>query len=130
MPLASCSNSLVHVAYFNLLRFFTYYKFITHVLPALSFFPTVVQPPVALVAAVVFAALVKLRVCRRAVRRYDVGAPTAIAISLPGMTSSDADRRRCDAIVMLFDKDFADIIKLLIFEGVKFLLVEFSKSCV
>jgi len=69
-----------------------------------SFFPTVVQPPVAFLSAVVFGALVRLRVCRRAVRRYDVGAPTAIAISLPGMTSSDADRRRQKALRLLSER--------------------------
>ncbi|RXG51905.1 Transmembrane protein [Armadillidium vulgare] len=51
----------------------------------LIFFPTVLQPPVQVVADWIFSCFVKLKICRKAVRRYDVGAPTSISISLPGM---------------------------------------------
>ena len=59
-----------------------------------SFFPTVLQPSVQMVANWIFACLVKVRICRKTVRRYDVGAPSSIAISLPGMDPHDAERRR------------------------------------
>ena len=59
-----------------------------------SFFPTVIQPPVQILADWTFFILVKLRICRKAVRKYDVGAPTSISISLPGMDPQDAERRR------------------------------------
>ncbi|KAA0201764.1 hypothetical protein HAZT_HAZT005798 [Hyalella azteca] len=69
-----------------------------------SFFPTVAQPAVSVLSNGFFRFLVKLRLCRKAVRRYDVGAPSAIAISLPGMTSSDADRRRQKALRLLSER--------------------------
>ncbi|KAK3864816.1 hypothetical protein Pcinc_029531 [Petrolisthes cinctipes] len=65
------------------------------------FFPTVLQPPIQVVGDWVFACLVRARVCRRTVRRYDVGAPSSIAISLPGMDPHDAERRRQKALRLL-----------------------------
>lgn len=69
-----------------------------------NFFPTVTQPGVSVVANGCFSCLVRLRLCRKAVRRYDVGAPSAIAISLPGMTTTDADRRRQKALRLLSER--------------------------
>ena len=59
-----------------------------------SFFPEALQPAVGLLAGLVHAALVKLKVCRKMVKRYDVGAPSSITISLPGTDPQDAERRR------------------------------------
>lgn len=59
-----------------------------------SFFPEAVQPAVGLLAGLVHAALVKIKVCRKMVKRYDVGAPSSITISLPGTDPQDAERRR------------------------------------
>ena len=42
----------------------------------------------------VFNILVKMGLCTKPVRTYDVGAPSAITISLPGMDPVDAERRR------------------------------------
>ena len=52
------------------------------------------QPPVSVLSNTVFSLLVKCRVCKKPVRRYDVGAPAGITISLPGAESQDAERRR------------------------------------
>ncbi|CAL8281915.1 unnamed protein product [Merluccius merluccius] len=59
-----------------------------------SFFPEVLQPAVGLLAGLVHAVLVKVKVCRKMVKRYDVGAPSSITISLPGTDPQDAERRR------------------------------------
>ncbi|KAF2368678.1 Transmembrane protein DUF1751 eukaryotic [Trinorchestia longiramus] len=69
-----------------------------------SFFPTVAQPAVSVLSNGCFRFLVKIRLCRKTVRRYDVGAPSSIAISLPGMTSTDADRRRQKALKLLSER--------------------------
>lgn len=54
------------------------------------------RSPVNTVSTVVFNILVNLKVCHKPVRTYDVGAPSAITISLPGMDPADAERRRYD----------------------------------
>ncbi|XP_038866888.1 transmembrane protein 115-like [Salvelinus namaycush] len=69
-----------------------------------SFFPEVVQPVVGLLAGLVHAALVKIKVCRKMVKRYDVGAPSSITISLPGTDPQDAERRRQLALKALNER--------------------------
>jgi hypothetical protein len=59
-----------------------------------SFFPTFMQPPIEICSKFVYNLLVGIKVCRKPVRKYDVGAPTAITISLPGTDTHDAERRR------------------------------------
>lgn len=69
-----------------------------------SFFPEVLQPAVGLLAGLVHAALVKIKVCRKMVKRYDVGAPSSITISLPGTDPQDAERRRQLALKALNER--------------------------
>ncbi|MEE6515877.1 hypothetical protein FKM82_025013 [Ascaphus truei] len=69
-----------------------------------SFFPGPVQPPAALLGSLAHAVLVKLRLCPRAVKRYDVGAPSSITISLPGTDPQDAERRRQLALKALNER--------------------------
>ncbi|KAM9786279.1 transmembrane protein 115 [Neosynchiropus ocellatus] len=69
-----------------------------------SFFPEAVQPVVGLLAGLVHAALVKVKVCRKMVKRYDVGAPSSITISLPGTDPQDAERRRQLALKALNER--------------------------
>lgn len=66
-----------------------------------SFFPEALQPAVGLLAGLVHSALVKMKVCRKMVKRYDVGAPSSITISLPGTDPQDAERRRWAGILKL-----------------------------
>ncbi|XP_064082745.1 transmembrane protein 115-like [Macrobrachium nipponense] len=68
------------------------------------FFPTVMQPPIQVVGNSVHACLVRAKVCRRPIRKYDVGAPSTIAISLPGMDPHDAERRRKKALLLLSER--------------------------
>jgi len=82
-----------------------------------SFFPNVLQPPMAAIGNALFAFLVKIRVCRRQVRRYDVGGGSlgggpggvsasgpSISISLPGVDNHDTERRRQIALKALSDR--------------------------
>ncbi|XP_074628880.1 transmembrane protein 115-like [Acropora palmata] len=69
-----------------------------------SFFPEAVQSPVNAVSTIVFNLLVRFNVCHKPVRTYDVGAPSAITISLPGMDPADAERRRQKALKALNDR--------------------------
>ena len=50
--------------------------------------------PVNTLSSVIFNTLVRLKVCHKPIRTYDVGAPSAFTISLPGMDPVDAERRR------------------------------------
>jgi len=69
-----------------------------------TLFPNVLQPGVAVLSNLVFSLLVRCKVCKRPVRRYDVGAPAGITISLPGADSQDAERRRQIALRALSER--------------------------
>ena len=70
-----------------------------------TFFPNVVQPPIAFLCQTIFSALVKMRLCKRPVRKYDIGsARSAISISLPGVESHDTERRRQIALKALSER--------------------------
>ncbi|XP_010184407.1 PREDICTED: transmembrane protein 115, partial [Mesitornis unicolor] len=69
-----------------------------------TFFPEILQPVVGLVANLVHSLLVKVKVCRKTVKRYDVGAPSSITISLPGTDPQDAERRRQLALKALNER--------------------------
>ncbi|NXL32135.1 TM115 protein, partial [Glaucidium brasilianum] len=69
-----------------------------------TFFPEILQPVVGLVANLVHSILVKVKVCRKTVKRYDVGAPSSITISLPGTDPQDAERRRQLALKALNER--------------------------
>nr|XP_033782351.1 transmembrane protein 115 [Geotrypetes seraphini] len=69
-----------------------------------TFFPEVLQPVVGLAASLVHRVLVKVRICRKTVKRYDVGAPSSITISLPGTDPQDAERRRQLALKALNER--------------------------
>lgn len=69
-----------------------------------SFFPSKLQPVVSIVSNAVFAALVKIKVCKKPQRRYDVSSPTTITITLPGTDPQDAERRKNLAIKALNER--------------------------
>lgn len=69
-----------------------------------SFFPNVLQPVVAVVCNTIFQFLIKIKVCPKPVRKYDVGAPSSITISLPGTDPNDAERRRQIALRALSER--------------------------
>lgn len=69
-----------------------------------TFFPEIFQPLVSMVANVIYSVLVKIRICKKTVKRYDVGAPSSITISLPGTDPQDAERRRQLALKALNER--------------------------
>ncbi len=69
------------------------------------FFPNVIQPPIAVLSQIVFDLLVRVKICKKPVRRYDVGAgPSSITITLPGIDAQDAERRRQKALKALNER--------------------------
>ena len=71
-----------------------------------TLFPNVLQPPVSVISNTVFSLLVRCKICKKPVRRYDVGAggPAGITISIPGAESQDAERRRQIALRALSER--------------------------
>lgn len=70
-----------------------------------TFFPNVIQPPIALLCNAIFTIMVNLRICRRPVRKYDIGSSaSSISISLPGVESHDTERRRQIALKALSER--------------------------
>lgn len=59
-----------------------------------SFFPNVIQPPIAVISNTIHEALVKIGICRKVVRRFDIANPTGVTISVPGTDQHDMERRR------------------------------------
>ncbi|XP_013390216.1 transmembrane protein 115 [Lingula anatina] len=69
-----------------------------------SFWPSPVQPVVGVASNTIFSFLVKIKVCKKPERRYDVSSPTTITISLPGTDPQDAERRRQVALKALNER--------------------------
>nr|CAH7769111.1 unnamed protein product [Callosobruchus chinensis] len=74
-----------------------------------SFFPNVVQPPIAMISNTIYSGLVKIGLCRKVVRKYDVANPVGVTISIPGSSSSnidhhDTERRRQIALKALSER--------------------------
>jgi len=59
-----------------------------------DFFPMALQPAVQVLANRLFKFAVAIKLCQKKPTQYDMSAPSSIKIALPGVTSSDADRRR------------------------------------
>ena len=59
-----------------------------------SFFPNQLQPMVSILSNTVFTFLVRVKVCKKPQRRYDVSSPTTITVTLPGTEPHDAERRK------------------------------------
>ncbi|KAF2882998.1 hypothetical protein ILUMI_23177 [Ignelater luminosus] len=69
-----------------------------------SFFPNVVQPPIAVISNTIYGALVKIGLCRKVVRRFDMANPTGITILIPGVDQHDMERRRQIALKALSER--------------------------
>ncbi|XP_076468607.1 transmembrane protein 115-like [Babylonia areolata] len=69
-----------------------------------SFFPSQLQPVVGVVSNTVFSFLVRVKVCKKPQRRYDVSSPTTITVTLPGVEPHDAERRKQLALKALNDR--------------------------
>jgi len=70
-----------------------------------SFFPEPISPVVGVVANTVFSLLVRMKICKRQVHRYNMAAPSgSITVSLPGTNAEDAERRRQIALKALNER--------------------------
>ncbi|XP_073977032.1 transmembrane protein 115 [Rhodnius prolixus] len=70
-----------------------------------SFFPNVLQPPISVVCNTIYSALVRLGLCRKTVRKFDMSAaPTGVTVTLPGNDSHDMERRRQIALKALNER--------------------------
>ncbi|XP_015116221.1 transmembrane protein 115 [Diachasma alloeum] len=70
-----------------------------------SFFPNVLQPPVAIVSNTLHNLFVRIGLCKKVVRRFDMSnAPPGLVISLPGIDPQDSERRRQIALKALSER--------------------------
>jgi hypothetical protein len=69
-----------------------------------SFFPSRLSLFIAVIANLVYSLLVRLHICRTLQRKYDIGAPTTITVTLPGASAQEVERRRVLAIKALNDR--------------------------
>ncbi|KAL4216330.1 hypothetical protein ACF0H5_024057 [Mactra antiquata] len=69
-----------------------------------SFFPSQVQPVISIMSNSIFAIFVKVKICKKPQRHYDVSSPTTITITLPGTDPQDAERRKNLAIKALNER--------------------------
>uniref|UniRef100_A0A0K2TJV1 CG9536 CG9536PAlike [Tribolium castaneum] n=1 Tax=Lepeophtheirus salmonis TaxID=72036 RepID=A0A0K2TJV1_LEPSM len=69
-----------------------------------SFFPNVLQPILTLICNTIFTILVRIKICKKPVRKYDMGSANSISLSLPGVESHDTERRRQIALKALSER--------------------------
>ncbi|XP_043476362.1 transmembrane protein 115 [Leptopilina heterotoma] len=70
-----------------------------------SFFPNVLQPPIAVVSNTIHSFFVRIGLCRKVVRRFDMSnAPPGLVINLPGIDPQDSERRRQIALKALSER--------------------------
>lgn len=58
------------------------------------FFPKPLQGPIGAASSILYKFLLKIKICKKTVYRYDVGAPSNITLTLSGVNALDAERRR------------------------------------
>ncbi|KAH0953020.1 hypothetical protein HN011_000311 [Eciton burchellii] len=70
-----------------------------------SFFPNVLQPPIAVVSNTIHGFFVRIGLCRKVVRRFDMSnTPPGLVINLPGIDPHDSERRRQIALKALSER--------------------------
>jgi len=69
-----------------------------------SFFPSIISPIISVFANTIFELLVKIRLCKPFVKKYNVASSSNITITIPGPEAADADRRRQKALKALNDR--------------------------
>ncbi|XP_022205593.2 transmembrane protein 115 [Nilaparvata lugens] len=70
-----------------------------------SFFPNVVQPPIGVMSNTIYSGFVRIGVCRKTVRKFDLAsAPSGVTITLPGNDPQDMERRRQLALKALSER--------------------------
>lgn len=73
-----------------------------------SFFPTLIRPIISILSNTIFDILVRIKICKKPPKRYNVGAPSTITISIPGsgidINNDAAERRRQKALKALNER--------------------------
>ncbi|XP_072378602.1 transmembrane protein 115 [Diabrotica undecimpunctata] len=69
-----------------------------------SFFPNVIQPPIAVLSNVIHTGLVKIGLCRKVVRKFDMSNPTGVTVTVPIADQHDMERRRQIALKALSER--------------------------
>ncbi|KAK3102797.1 hypothetical protein FSP39_013982 [Pinctada imbricata] len=69
-----------------------------------SFFPSQLQPIISILSNTIFLALVKVKICKKPQRKYDISSSSTIQITLPGTDPQDAERRRQVALKALNER--------------------------
>ncbi|RUS79844.1 hypothetical protein EGW08_012370 [Elysia chlorotica] len=69
-----------------------------------SFFPSQLQPLVAVISNSIFSVFVRMKLCNKPQRKYDVSSPTTITVTLPGTEPHDAERRKQLALKALNER--------------------------
>ncbi|GFS11004.1 transmembrane protein 115-like [Elysia marginata] len=69
-----------------------------------SFFPSQLQPLVAVISNSIFSIFVRIKLCNKPQRKYDVSSPTTITVTLPGTEPHDAERRKQLALKALNER--------------------------
>ncbi|CAB0029600.1 unnamed protein product [Trichogramma brassicae] len=70
-----------------------------------SFFPNVLQPPIAVFCNTLHRFFVRIGLCKKVVRRFDMSnAPPGLVINLPGIDPHDSERRRQIALKALSER--------------------------
>lgn len=69
-----------------------------------SFFPNVIQPPISVVANSIHSCFVRIGLCKKVVRKFDMSNPTGVTVSVPNADHHDMERRRQIALKALSER--------------------------
>ncbi|XP_030750291.1 transmembrane protein 115 [Sitophilus oryzae] len=69
-----------------------------------SFFPNVIQPPITIISNSIYNGLVKIGICKRNLRKFDMTNPSGVTISVSNMDQHDMERRRQIALKALSER--------------------------
>ncbi|XP_050305171.1 transmembrane protein 115 [Anthonomus grandis grandis] len=69
-----------------------------------SFFPNVIQPPIAVVSNSIYNAFVKIGLCKKSLRKFDMANPSGVTVTVPGVDQHDMERRRQIALKALSER--------------------------
>ncbi|CAF1972951.1 unnamed protein product [Rotaria magnacalcarata] len=69
-----------------------------------NFFPPPLSPIISVLANTIFEILVKMKLCKPFIKKYNVASSSSITINIPGAEAADTDRRRQKALKALNDR--------------------------
>ena len=69
-----------------------------------SFFPPPIAPVISVLANTVFELLVKIKLCKPFVKKYNIAGTSGLTVTIPGPEAADADRRRFVYFADFYDR--------------------------